>query len=900
MTESWFRGFVFLLVAGVAPAQQVLPALQHSASVPPIVKVTGTAPGASGKTHVMFTVYAVQTGGTPLWSEGQDVTFDDKGTYSVLLGANHAAGLPRALFAQGEALWLGIQLDGQPEEKRILLVSVPYALKAGDAETIGGKPLSAFILAGPSTPRAEDGLHYLEAAGTTQGNQTGNPGAVRPLAASVAAVTATGTLNQVAKFDGSGNLVNSSLFDNGKVGIGTTTPTQALDVAGSVNLSGKLFLPGTAAAAGSPTAGVVYVGGSPAFHAFAGVGTTGLNIFVGSGSGNFTMGGTGAQGSTNSALGVNSLRHNTSGSSNLALGYASLYQNTAGATNSAVGYGSLYNNTTGGSNSAVGKSSLYSNLTGSGNTALGSSSLYATTGSYNIGMGYNAGSSLTTGSYNIDIGNVGVAGEGGTIRIGDPVRQTKAFMAGITGVTPAGANPLMVVIDANGQLGTQTPGVALLADNTLLGATSFQSSNSGTDNTAIGFHSLNTNTTGGANTAIGSQSLLVNTTGYNNTALGMNALSANTTGYQNVGLGTQSLQSNTTGHGNLAIGQGALVMNTTGSVNTALGLYALSASNTDSGTAVGAYSLSSNTTGMYNSAFGYAALTANILGNYNTATGFGALTQSTSDNNTATGTFALYALTTGSNNVGVGDWAMSSTTTSSQNTAVGSAALTSNQTGTANSAFGHAALFHTTTSNYNTALGQQALYALTSGNSNIGIGMGSGINLTSGSSNIYIGNGGGTTESGVIRIGTSGNQNQAYIAGVRNVTTTNSDAVPVVIDSNGQLGTAPSPSVSAMNLGASLTGTVRAVGINYIISLYGIFPPNGSGSASYTSQMIGEIRMFAGTYAPQGWAFCDGALLSIASNTALFSILGTTYGGNGTTTFALPDLRSAVPMHTQQ
>jgi microcystin-dependent protein len=55
--------------------------------------------------------------------------------------------------------------------------------------------------------------------------------------------------------------------------------------------------------------------------------------------------------------------------------------------------------------------------------------------------------------------------------------------------------------------------------------------------------------------------------------------------------------------------------------------------------------------------------------------------------------------------------------------------------------------------------------------------------------------------------------------------------------------------------------------------------------------MIGEIRMFAGNFAPRGWAFCQGQILSIAQNTALFSILGTTYGGNGQTTFALPDLR---------
>lgn len=59
---------------------------------------------------------------------------------------------------------------------------------------------------------------------------------------------------------------------------------------------------------------------------------------------------------------------------------------------------------------------------------------------------------------------------------------------------------------------------------------------------------------------------------------------------------------------------------------------------------------------------------------------------------------------------------------------------------------------------------------------------------------------------------------------------------------------------------------------------------------------LGEIRMFAGNFAPRGWAACNGQILSIAQNTALFSLLGTTYGGNGTTTFALPDLRGRIPM----
>jgi microcystin-dependent protein len=63
---------------------------------------------------------------------------------------------------------------------------------------------------------------------------------------------------------------------------------------------------------------------------------------------------------------------------------------------------------------------------------------------------------------------------------------------------------------------------------------------------------------------------------------------------------------------------------------------------------------------------------------------------------------------------------------------------------------------------------------------------------------------------------------------------------------------------------------------------------------------LGEIRLFAGNFAPNGWALCNGQIMSIAQNTALFSLLGTTYGGNGQTTFALPDLRGRVPVHAGQ
>jgi microcystin-dependent protein len=67
-----------------------------------------------------------------------------------------------------------------------------------------------------------------------------------------------------------------------------------------------------------------------------------------------------------------------------------------------------------------------------------------------------------------------------------------------------------------------------------------------------------------------------------------------------------------------------------------------------------------------------------------------------------------------------------------------------------------------------------------------------------------------------------------------------------------------------------------------------------------SDQFLGEIRMFGGNFAPLGWAFCNGQILSIEANTALFSLLGTYYGGDGTTTFALPNLQSRIPIHQGQ
>jgi hypothetical protein len=156
-------------------------------------------------------------------------------------------------------------------------------------------------------------------------------------------------------------------------------------------------------------------------------------------------------GDTNTANGAFALLNNTTGSANVATGSQALQSNTTGIHNTANGFEALFFTTTGNHNTADGDNALVRNTTGNFNTANGAHSLFFnTTGSSNIALGFTAGFNLTTGDNNIDIGNVGVAGESTTIRIGTAGTHTAAFIAGIHGVAVTGT---AVVVSTGGQLG---------------------------------------------------------------------------------------------------------------------------------------------------------------------------------------------------------------------------------------------------------------------------------------------------------------------------------------------------------------------------------------------------------------------------------------------------------------
>ncbi|HEY0701183.1 MAG TPA: hypothetical protein VGD60_00305, partial [Candidatus Acidoferrales bacterium] len=128
--------------------------VQQQISVPRLVQFSSTLKDAAarpvaGVASVTFAIYAEQDGGAALWSETQNVLADANGHYAVLLGAATSAGVPAELFnigvGTGSSRWLGVTVARHEEMPRVLLASVPYALKAADAETLGGLPASAYV-----------------------------------------------------------------------------------------------------------------------------------------------------------------------------------------------------------------------------------------------------------------------------------------------------------------------------------------------------------------------------------------------------------------------------------------------------------------------------------------------------------------------------------------------------------------------------------------------------------------------------------------------------------------------------------------------------------------------------------------------------------------------------------
>jgi len=229
------------------------------------------------------------------------------------------------------------------------------------------------------------------------------------------ATFSAGTPAVAAQVNGNFTAVKTAV-DNNHARITTLESSSA-----NPSITGNITLPNSTA-----TTGNIIKNGAPFLHNL-GDG----NTFLGENAGNFTM-----TGLSNTANGTQALYKNTTGDYNTANGWTALQDNTTGSQNTAIGSSALLHNTTGNYNTASGRGALVSNTTGSGNIAIGNG----------------AGFYLTTGDNNIAIGHQGVAAEASTTRIGSS--QTRAFIAGIRGVTTGATDAIAVVVDSNGQLGT--------------------------------------------------------------------------------------------------------------------------------------------------------------------------------------------------------------------------------------------------------------------------------------------------------------------------------------------------------------------------------------------------------------------------------------------------------------
>jgi hypothetical protein len=199
---------IALLAAASVEAQAQSPQGTDAPRPTRFIPVSGTltaggGAAVGGPVTVTFSLHQSQEGGIPIWSETQQLQADPTGRYATYLGATSP--LPQAAFDQEKARWLGVEVNGHAQP-RVMLVAVPYALRAVDADTLGGKPVSSFLLTDASR-------HAVRADGS---------------AVDGAAVDGTGIPNQLVKWVG-GSTVSSSIITESpanRIGIGTTDPDE--------------------------------------------------------------------------------------------------------------------------------------------------------------------------------------------------------------------------------------------------------------------------------------------------------------------------------------------------------------------------------------------------------------------------------------------------------------------------------------------------------------------------------------------------------------------------------------------------------------------------------------------------------------------------------------------------
>ena len=459
--------FVFAASVVTASAQEVATAQTVAQSsvqenVPRLVQFGAILKDSAGRpmtgvASATFAVYADQEGGAPLWIETQNVLADASGHYNALLGTATAGGFPVELFGTGESRWLGVTIARQPEMPRVLLASVPYALKAGDAQTLGGLPASSYVTTQQlRLHSASPNTTIVASAGTETPAPAAAASAVPALSANTdqvaqsvtqGAVTGAGTSNYVPIWTSGSNLGVSKIYEakGGFVGINTNTPLLQLDVNGNSIFRGSFQMApqGTATAStGQPShsfqwQGSVYNSSThiadnlafgfrtvPQSNDTANPSAS-LDLFYGPGGGTLndlglSIGNTGIVtfvpgqvfsgsvnlGSSGAILSAGAQLIGSGDFGNQVFGAGALPNQSGSEGNVAVGQNALSSLTGANDNVAIGRSALSVATTAGGNVAVGAEALLMqTTGYSNVAIGRFALESTSTGGSNVAVGN---------------------------------------------------------------------------------------------------------------------------------------------------------------------------------------------------------------------------------------------------------------------------------------------------------------------------------------------------------------------------------------------------------------------------------------------------------------------------------------------------------------
>ncbi|MBI3404740.1 MAG: tail fiber domain-containing protein [Acidobacteria bacterium] len=744
---------VFLAIA--APAQQRETATpesptdrtrqQDSASahaVPRLVKFGGTLREANGSARagtvgVVFAVYADANGGAPLWMETQNISVDETGKYSALLGASTRGGVPLDLFSSGEPRWLGVQvqLPDEVEQPRVLLVSVPYALKASDADTLGGKPATEYLLRSQLGTTLLATPELAQSAGLTRAPATGGQ---------VVDCTTNCTTNALAKFD-SATTVTASLFtDNGT----RITANGGIDFNSDFSFSGN---------ANPAASGRVQMFDK----AFVGFVIRGLNIVF----------------ETLQPAPVEALRIASTG--NIGVGTANPGQrlSVAGVVESLAGGFKFPDGSTqitaatGGGSGGVSNIATGTGLTGGPITATGTIAIdtavvprLAVSNTFTANQTINGNLTLTGTGTVTGIGGV-FDGSGGGVLGRD---TTSAVGTGVQGIA-AGANAVGVLGSATATTGASNVGVRGIGAGT----------------NAAGVLAEATNTSGNSAGIRAVSSSFAGTAARFDNNAGGNIIEGR---WFNGGTGLYELRFRVDSSANV---YGANFKDLTTGKNLQLSLFCIAGqimkydgtnwncATDNAGSSGGVTIIRTNTF------LGTAAGNATLSGNTNTAYGDSPLTAiTTGSDNSAFGRSALNANTTGGENSAFGSEALLNSQAGTKNSAFGRAALKGNTSGTNNVAVGWGAMLNTNGSN-NVVVGSNALAGgSNSGDNNIAIGANAGFSNI-GNDNIYIGTGTSSGGTGTIHIGSTAHLS-TFIAGI--YLQPSASGVPVLVNSGNKLG----------------------------------------------------------------------------------------------------------------